>query len=53
VGGHVRAPAKPCESGAYDGGRAHDLPRARGSHIPSVSGGIRCVLHGVLTWPSH
>jgi hypothetical protein len=26
VGGHTRAPAKPCESGVYDGGRACDFP---------------------------
>jgi hypothetical protein len=29
-----RAPAKPCESGVYDGGGARNLPCARGSHVP-------------------
>jgi hypothetical protein len=36
---HARAPTNPCESGVYDGGRAHDLPRARGSCIPHSGGG--------------
>jgi hypothetical protein len=48
IGGHARAPTKPCESGVYDGGRARDLPRAQGSRIPCVSGGICRGLRGVL-----
>jgi hypothetical protein len=45
VGGHASAPTKPCESGVHDSGRAWNLPHARGSCIPSSSGGIR---HGML-----
>jgi hypothetical protein len=28
AGDQTRAPAKPCESGVYEGGRACDLPHA-------------------------
>jgi hypothetical protein len=38
VGGHPRAPEKPCESGVYDGGGACDLSRAQGSRIPHSGG---------------
>jgi hypothetical protein len=40
VGGHTRAPAKLGELGVYDSGAACDLPRARGSFIPYLGGGI-------------
>jgi hypothetical protein len=46
VGGHTRAPAKPGESGVYDGGGACDMLRARGSCIPRSGGGIH---HGVCS----
>jgi hypothetical protein len=39
VGGHVRAPAKPRESGVHDGGRAHDQPCKGGPRIPCASRG--------------
>jgi hypothetical protein len=39
IGGHTTTPAKPCELGVYDGGGAHDLPRARESFISHTSGG--------------
>jgi hypothetical protein len=48
VKGHTRAPTKPHESEVCDGGRAHDLPRARGSLIPCSGGGIRRGMHNVL-----
>jgi hypothetical protein len=45
--GYTRAPAKPCESGVYDGGGACDLLRARGSFIPRAIGGTCRGLCGV------
>jgi hypothetical protein len=45
---NTRAPAKACESRVYDGGRACDLPRSRGSRIPHSSGRIRRGVCGVL-----
>jgi hypothetical protein len=48
VRGHAKAPTKPHELGVYDGGRARNLPRARGSRIPYSDGGIRRGMHGVL-----
>jgi hypothetical protein len=47
--GHARTPAKPCESGVYDGGRACDLPQTRGSRIPYPDGGI---CHGTKLIPT-
>jgi hypothetical protein len=48
VGGHARAPTKLGESAVYDGSGACDLPRDRGSCIPSSGGGIRHGVHNVL-----
>jgi hypothetical protein len=39
IRGQARAPAKPCESGVYDGGAACNFPCARGSRIPYSGGG--------------
>jgi hypothetical protein len=48
VRGHARAPTKPCEPGVHDGGRARDLPRARGPRILCAGRRIHGSLHGVL-----
>jgi hypothetical protein len=48
VGGHARAPAKPGESGVYDGDGGCDLPCARGSRIPRSGGGERRGMHDIL-----
>jgi hypothetical protein len=50
VGGHARAPTKPCESGVYDDGGACDLSCTRGSRAPPPHSGegIRCAMHGIL-----
>jgi hypothetical protein len=39
VGGHARAPAKPCKLGVYDYRRVRNLTCARGSYISSSGGG--------------
>jgi hypothetical protein len=46
--GHATAPTKPHDSWVHEGGRAHNLTRARGPRIPCASAGIRRGLHGVL-----
>jgi hypothetical protein len=48
VQGLVRAPTKPCELGVHDGIGAHDLPHARGPHIPCASAGIHGGMHDIL-----
>jgi hypothetical protein len=48
VRGHVGAPAKPHESGAYDSGGLGYLSCARGCCISCSSGGIRCGVRGIL-----
>jgi hypothetical protein len=48
VGGHIRAPAKPCESGVYDNDGVSYLLCARRSCIPRSSGGIRRGVRSIL-----
>jgi hypothetical protein len=53
VGGHTRAPTKPCESGVYDSGGVGYLSYVRESYVPCSSGGIRrgvCGALGVRIW---
>jgi hypothetical protein len=46
--GHAGALVGPREPRVHDGGRAHDLPHARGPRVPRSGGGIRGVLCGIL-----
>jgi hypothetical protein len=48
IGGYVRTPKKPHESGVYDSGGVGYLSCARGSCISYSGGGIRRGVHGVL-----
>jgi hypothetical protein len=46
--GHAGAPVEPHELGGHDGGGAGNLPRARGSHVPSSDDGICGGFHYIL-----
>jgi hypothetical protein len=48
VGGHARPPAKPCESGVYNGGGSYDLCMPEDPASPVQVGGICHGVHGVL-----
>jgi hypothetical protein len=48
IGGHIRAPKKPCESGVYDSGGGSYLSCARRSHVPYSSEEIHCGVRDVL-----
>jgi hypothetical protein len=46
--GHAGPSVDPHEPEVHDGGRAHDLSHAQGSHVPRAGGEIHDVLCGIL-----
>jgi hypothetical protein len=48
IGGHLRTPTKPHESGVYDSGKVGYLSCARGSYVPFSGGGICHGVHDIL-----